>query len=278
MLGKIIAAVVGGLALLVGGAWLGLQVRARRFSTIELAGRDLGMKPIPGDLPAPVARFARTIFQGEQMPVVESALLIGRARVNFNGLKLWARFKFSHAAPGNYYHYIQATWFGVPVATINERYLDGQGILDIPGAYVENDPNTNRAANQGFWSEALAWVPSVIFSDERVRWEAVDDTTARLIVPGGTDEEAFTVCFDAHTGLMSEMTTQRYQDPVPAPRLRWTNRPLEWDVVNGVRVPVRAETQWDDNPPWVVWQIEQVLYNVPVTNRLAQFGGDYPAE
>lgn len=276
MIAKIVKILLGGLIALAGLVWLGLRVAARPFPIASLTSRDLGTKPIPSDLPAPVARFARAIFNGDQMPIVESALLVGRARVNFNGLKLWARFKFSHLTPDNYYHFIQATWFALPVATINERYLDGKGIMDIPGIHVEDDPNTNHAANQGFWSEALAWAPSILFADPRVRWEAVDDLTARLILPNASDEEHFTVHFDPQTGLMAEMTTLRYQDPTPAPRLRWTNRTLKWDTFNAVRVPVRSQTQWANNPPWAEWEIEQVLYNVPVTNRLRQFGGEYP--
>jgi hypothetical protein len=75
---------------------------------------------------------------------------------------------------------------------------------------------------------------------------------------------------------MTEISTLRYKDPAPAPRLRWTNRALEWGDFNGVLVLTRAETQWNDDAPWALWQMEQVLYNVPVTNRLHQFGGDYP--
>lgn len=276
MIARMIGIVLGGLVALAGAAWAGLRLAARPFPASSLQSHDLGTQPLPSDLPAPVARFARAIFNGDRMPNVESALLVGRATIRRGRLVLNARFKFSHLTPDNYYHYIQVTWFGLPVMTINERFLDGKGIMDIPGTRVENDPNTDHAANQGFWSEALAWVPSVVFSDRRVRWEAIDDTSARMIVPNGTEEEAFILHFDPQTGLMTEMTTLRYQDPTPAPRLGWANHTLEWGTFNGVLLPVRAETQWGNDPPWAAWQIEQVLYNVPVTNRLHQFGGEYP--
>jgi len=41
-----------------------------------------------------------------------------------------------------------------------------------------------------------------------------------------------------------------------------------------VMVPVEAETQWDDNDPWAVWHIDDILYNIDVSARLAEFGGD----
>ena len=38
-----------------------------------------------------------------------------------------------------------------------------------------------------------------------MRWEAIDDARARLVVPFGREEDAFTVTFDARTGLLRAM-------------------------------------------------------------------------
>lgn len=270
---KIILAVVGlaGLLLVIG--WAGLQAAASSF-TFDLKSRDLGTAELPADLPAPVLRHARAVFGGDRVPVVESGVVVGRASIKRSGLTLNARIKISYDAKGDYYHYFQITWFGLPVIAINERYLDGKVIMDIPGQHIENDPHTDSAANQGFWSEALVWMPSVLFTDPRVRWEAVDDTTARLIIPNAAEEEMFTLHFDPETGLMSSLSTLRYGD-FPQ-RVPWKNYILAWGEINGLLVPVRAETQWQDDPPWASWQIENIAYNVPVANRFNQFGGEYP--
>ena len=117
-------------------------------------------------------------------------------------------------------------------------------------------------------------MPSIVLTDTRLRWEAVDATTARLHLPGLDDEEAFTVRFDANTGLMTEIETLRYQDESRPERWRWFNRILEWGVVDGLRVPVRSQTQWNNDTPWATWEVEQVALNADVSARLAQFGGD----
>ncbi len=120
----------------------------------------------------------------------------------------------------------------------------------------------------------MAWAPSIVLTDTRVRWESGDATTARLYLPGLDDAEAFTVRFDESTGLISEIETMRYQDETHDERRRWRNRILEWGVVDGLRVPVRAETQWNDDIPWANWEIEQIVFNIDVSARFAQFGGD----
>jgi hypothetical protein len=160
---------------------------------------------------------------------------------------------------------------------VHERFLNGQAILDVPVAgRVENDPFTNATANQGFWAETLAWVPAIVFADPRVRWEAVDSTSARMFPPNAADAEAFLVTFDPQTGLMSGVNAQRYGNSEPRTYQHWTNRTLAWAKVGESYVPARSYTQWNDDPPWANWEVEQVVLNVDVSARMTQFGGDIP--
>ncbi len=261
---------------MLAGGWLGLQVKASRFPALT-AGNAPRMNSIPEGLPAPVERFARAVF-GDNLPEVQSAMVLGRAQLAPTGMPMPTRFRFYYdAARSSHYHDIQVTWFNLTFMRIHERNLEGHTNLDLALiGKVDDQPNTNRAAIQGYWSEVLAWVPSIALTDPRVRWEAVDDTTARLYLPGLVDEEAFTVRFDANNGLISEIETMRYQSEDNAERWRWFNRILEWGVVDGMRVPVRSQTQWRQDAPWATWEIEQVVLNIDVSSRLAQFGGDVP--
>jgi hypothetical protein len=188
------------------------------------------------------------------------------------------RFRFYYdAARSSHYHDIQVTWFDQTFMRIHERNLEGHAMLDLSIiGRVEDAPHTNRAAIQGYWSEVLAWLPSIALTDARVRWEAVDDSTARLYLPSLDDVEAFTVHFAADTGLMTEIETMRYQNEESAERWHWRNVILEWGVVDSWRVPMRAQTQWNDDAPSATWEVEQVALNVEVSVRLAQFGGDVP--
>jgi hypothetical protein len=265
---------IGVIALaLVAIGWIGTRVDMQSFAVAGKETVNLGTTPIPGNLPAPVERYARAVFGGD-IPLVQSALIVGKVEVVRGGITFPARFKIYHEAGQSYYHFIQMGWFGQTIATVNERYRNGVGIMEVPGSHIENDPKVNAAANQGLWAEAI-WTPSVWFTDSRVRWEAVDENTARLIVPNVADEEVFTLRFDPQTGLITEMNTLRYQDFASKSRLPWLNHIFEWQTVNGVKVPSLADVQWATDKPWATWHVENVLYNVDVSARLAQFGGDF---
>ncbi len=271
---RIVTAIVSFVVLLLTAGWLGLQVKAKRFP-IVVRGATPRMIPLPTDLPPPVLRFARAMF-GDSLPEVQSAMVLGRARLAPTGLPMPTRFRFSYdAAPSSYYHDIQVTWFTLPFMRINERNLEGHTILDLGLlGRVEDAPRTNRAAIQGYWAEVLAFAPSIALTDRRVRWTSVDATIVRLYLTGFDDDEAFTVRFDAETGLMTDIETMRYQAETSPERFRWHNRILEWNLVDGQQVPVRSQTQWNDDTPWATWEVEQIVFNVDVLARFKQFGGD----
>ena len=100
------------IALLLLG-WLGLKIKPAAFAPFPEESQPLVTIPLPAGLPAPVERFYRTVY-GDQIPVIKTIVIKGRAEMSPFGFKLPARFLFVHNAGKDYRHYIEATWFGLP--------------------------------------------------------------------------------------------------------------------------------------------------------------------
>lgn len=249
----------------------GLRVQPQPFPAYPETTPTLSTVPLPAALPAPVARYYQTIF-GDEVPVVETAVINTRGTVRFAGITFPARLIFTHEAGQGYRHYIEATLFGLPLMKVNERYLDGQAKMELPVGVVENEPKIDMAANLGLWGESI-WLPSIFLTDPRVHWEAIDETSARLIVPFAEGEDSFTAVFDPETGLLQSMEALRYQDAADTEKIAWLLEPITWGTYHGMMIPATSSVTWaDEGTPWLIVEIESVAYNVDVQEYIRAKG------
>lgn len=251
--------------------WLGLQIKPNSFTAFSQRTPVLKTVPLPQGLPAPVERFYRQIY-GDNVPVLESAVITGRASLRLNGVTFPGRFRFTHNAGQGYRHYMEATFFGLPLFKVNEYYLDGKSRMELPFGVTEGEPKVDQAANLGLWSESM-WLPSIFLTDPRVRWEAIDEDTALLVVPFGEKKERFVVRFDPKTGLPRILEAMRYRDPASQAKILWLNHCPEWNTINGNTFPAVGAAIWfDEGTPWAVFNVEEVVYNVDVQEYIRAKG------
>lgn len=264
----ILVCVLGGLIVLGG---VGLRIRPTPFAAFPQKQPPLQTVPLPKGLPAPVERFYRQLY-GDQVPLITSAVVTGRGTMRPAGpIALPARFRFTHEAGQGYRHYIEVTFFGLPLMKINEHYLDSRGRLELPFG-VEQGEKINQGANLGLWAESL-WLPSLYLTDPRVRWEAVDDATALLVVPFGERQERFVVRFDPDTGLITWFESMRYKGESSSSKTLWLNQALAWGTRDGKPWLVQGALIWmDDGKPWAILTAEEVVYNVDVREYIRARG------
>src|SRR5512142_1552735 len=216
---KTILTILVALVVLIIVGWAGLQVKPRPFSIPPLLNSPVSTVPIPDGLPAPVQRFLSATY-GDEIPVVQSVVIVGRGRIRPFGIWLPARAVIVHNVGSDYRHYFEATFFGIPFLRVNEGYVDGKSFFESPMGTYYDDPNTNQGANLALWAEA-AWFPSVWATDARARWEAVDDHSARLLVPFEDQTESFLVRFNPETDLLDSMEAMRFRDPGDKEKIAW---------------------------------------------------------
>jgi len=270
-LGRVASGLVAGAVTLAGLGWFGLQVRPRSFDPYPEETPVLESVPLPEGLPAPVARFYR-VAAGERLPRITSAVMTMRGSLRFGGITFPARLRFTHDAGHGYRHYIEATVFGFPLMKVNERYVDGRARMELPVGVIENEPKVDMAANLGLWGESV-WLSPIFVTDPRVRWEEIDETTARLIVPFEGGEDGFTVAFDPETGLIAWMEAMRYREADDQQKIPWHLEPLTWKAYHGLLIPGRASVTWaDEGTPWLTVEVEDVAYNVDVSDYIRSKG------
>ncbi len=244
--------------------WLGLRVRPRPFPPLAQQSPALKTVSLPAGLPAPVERFYRQLY-GDQVPVIESAVITGRATMSpVGGLKLPARFRFVHQVGQDYRHYFELTWFGRTIGVGNEHYLGGKSRLALPMGLSDEGPQVDQAANLSLWAEYV-WLPAAFLTDPRVRWEPVDEQTALLTVPFGDQFEHFVARFDPATGRLTMLEAMRYKDSKSAAKSLWLNESRNWTTVSGYQIPTTGAVTWfDQGRPWAVFTVEDIDFNVDV--------------
>ena len=270
---KILIFFLGVMFLIILIGWLGLRIKPSPLPPYPQEGNKPETQPPPDGLPAPVLSFYSKLY-GDNIPVIKSFIVTGRAEMRIMGITFPARFRFTHLAGQGYRHYIELTFFGLPIMKVNEYYLDGKGRLELPFG-VEEGEKINQGANLALWAESM-WMPAIFITDSRPRWQAIDGETAVLFVPFGEGEQQLIVRFDQQTGMIAIMESMRFKGSDNERKTLWINHAARWEERNGTLTPTTASVTWfDEGTPWAVFQVEDVRYNVEVEGYIRGKGPSY---
>lgn len=175
-----------------------------------------------------------------------------------------------------YRHYIETTVFGRTPMKVNERFVRGHRRMELPFG-IDEGAQIDQGANLALWAEAI-WLPALWVTDARVHWDAIDDVTAVLVVPGAQgkttaeDQERFIVRFDPTTGRPWLLESMRYRGSGGAKTL-WLNQMEAWGTVGTYTLPTVTAVTWaDEETPWAIFTVEDVAYNVDVASLRSATG------
>jgi hypothetical protein len=220
-----------------------LPALATRYDPSELEG-----------LPVPVQRYFRTVLT-EGQAVVSAVTIEHSGTFNMSaGGEQWKRFTSNQRIvtrrPGFDWDARIMLLPGVPVH-IHDAYVAGVGTLhgEILGlVQVVDLPNTTDLARgelMRFFAEA-AWYPTALLPSQGVRWEAVDDQSARATLTDGAISLAMTFRFHAADGLIDTVRADARGRMVDGKTtgVPWQGRYWDYAVREGMRVPLQGEADW----------------------------------
>jgi hypothetical protein len=95
-----------------------------------------------------------------------------------------------------------------------------------------------------------------------------------MFVPFGDKEENFVMRFNPDTGLLDSMEAMRYRDAGDqAKKILWITRNEPGPTIEGTQLSAVGSATWlDQGKPWATFTLEDVVYNVDVSEYIRQSG------
>ena len=214
-------------------------------------------KEIEG-LPEPVQRFFRTVLKDGQ--AIASAVKLSQQGL-FNMSETedkWSPFTATQFVitqrPGFDWDARIQMAPGVN-AFVHDTYLLGFGSLhaSLLGLFtvadVHGEPENNQGELLRFFAEA-PWYPTALLPSQGVRWEAIDDTSARATLTDdstssstGATTVSLVFGFNAEGAIAIMRAKARYRDKLTA--MPWSGRFWNYTVQGGMLIPLEGEVGWE---------------------------------
>jgi hypothetical protein len=204
-------------------------------------------------LPAPVQRYFRAALTAGQ-PLVAAVRIEHTGTFNMSAdAEQWKPFTSTQRVitrrPGFDWDARVAMMPGLP-AHVHDAYVAGEGILHaaVLGLVTVADLKGTGDVAQGElmrWFAESAWYPTALLPSQGVRWEAVDDRSARATMTDGGLTMTLLFRFNDE-GLIDTVRAESRgrtvgDKVVPTP---WEGRFWSYEVRDGMRVPLEGEVSW----------------------------------
>ena len=204
-------------------------------------------------LPAPVQRCFRAVLRDGQ-PMLTGVSVRHTGTFNMGETEdRWKPFTSDQVVvaqrPGFDWDGRVAMAPGLPIR-VHDAYVAGEGVLhaSLLGLFTVADMRGTRDVDEGelmrFFAEA-AWYPTALLPSQGVRWEAVDDRSARATLE--EDDVTLTMLFTFdEEGLIEAVSAEERGrtvggEVVPTP---WRGRHWNYEERGGMLVPISGKVAW----------------------------------
>jgi hypothetical protein len=202
-------------------------------------------------LPDPVQRYFQAVLKDGQ-PIVAAVNLSQQGLFNMSETKAkWSPFTATQFVttqqPGFDWDARIQMAPGVS-AFVHDAYMLGAGSLHVSllGLFTVADVRDTPQAAQGellrFFAE-MPWYPTALLPSQGVRWEAIDNTSARAIVTDGATTVSLVFRFNPEGTIETMRAEARYRDKLTA--MPWSGRFGDYSTHDGMLIPLEGEVGWE---------------------------------
>ncbi|NVB37010.1 hypothetical protein G6O69_04155 [Pseudenhygromyxa sp. WMMC2535] len=249
---------------------------AELFSEVETMPTYFSPEQL-ANLPSPVERFIRrNLHEGQPHPSCLRARERGDMRERPG--QPWTEYVGeTYLVTGS----PAMLWFGrlrpLPIVWIDTRqlYLRGRAqlrskLLSSVSTIDASDDATRRSALVQYLAE-LALLPPALLPGDNLRWEAIDDSRARVLLRDGELEIGGDFSFDELGNIVAFETLDRPRATAPGLQPKagaaiWRVRYAEHRSFGELQLPTQVEAEWEQEGtifPHVRMTIEAVEVDVP---------------
>ncbi|QCB45563.1 DUF6544 family protein [Hydrogenophaga sp. PAMC20947] len=270
-------AVVAGLAAFGSSRWAGTTqvqmalLEAARVPAPAGMNKVYDARELDG-LPTPVQRYFRAVLKDGQ-PFISAATFDFAGTFNMSATgEQWKNFTSTQRAvtrrPGFLWNGRVVMLPGL-VAHVHDSYIAGEGRLHaamlglFTVAEVQGGGEIARGELMRYFAEAI-WYPTALLPSQGVRWEAVDDSSAKATLEDGPITLTLLFRFD-ETGLITSVHADARgvgvgKDMVMLP---WEGRVSSYQLHGGMMVPARSEAAYlrpEGRRPYFIGNLTSMVY------------------
>ncbi len=223
-------------------------------------------------LPAPVRRYFRAVLKDGQPTVAAVSLEhTGTFNMSETGEK-WKLFTSTQRVvvhrPGFDWEARIQIAPGLAVK-VHDAYIAGEGILHaslfglVSLVSLRGTPEVAQGELMRFFAET-PWYPTALLPSQGVKWEAVDDNSAKATLKDGETTVTLLFCFDENGLIKSGRAEARGRTVagavVPTP---WEGRWSNYELRCGMRIPIEGEVSWilaEGPKPYWRGRITKLIY------------------
>ncbi len=219
-------------------------------------------------LPEPVKRYLEYALNGRK-EYIRTAKVRQSGYIRRKGSSKWLSFSAVQYFNGYKPSFIWVANAKAPPLiwiAVRDMYVQGKGnmLVKLWSAFTIANFSGKEADISSFirYISEMPWLPTALLPSNYLRWEPVDNNSARAIISDGKNEAKVTFTFNSKGEITKVDTFDRFREEEGRYyREKWTGFFKNYREVEGIKVPVELEAKWGPNFKYINIKAEAIKYS-----------------